>query len=132
MKNTHLYRPLWAIVVPLVMAAALSGCLLLGAGAATVGGCALLDENEDERVTEAEFSAGLFDTWDTDDDDALDSGEFDEGTARSDVYDDWSDDFDDWDEDGDGSLTEAEFAGGIAEDDDAVQWADRQCDDLGL
>lgn len=132
MKKFHLYHPLWAIVVPLILAVGVSGCALLGLGAATVGGCAILDENQDDRVTDAEFSAGLFDAWDTDDDDALDEGEFDAGTARSDVYDDWSDDFDDWDENDDGSLTEAEFADGIADDDAAMRWADRRCDDLGL
>ena len=132
MRNALLSRHSLALIVPLVFAVGLSGCALLGLGAAAVGGCALLDENEDDRVTQAEFSAGLFDSWDEDNDDSLSEAEFNDGVDRSDVYDDWSDDYGDWDSDGDESLTQAEFAAGIAAGSDREDWADRRCDELGL
>ena len=121
-------------VLSLILPFALSGCLLgLGAAAgATVGGCSVLDENEDERVTRAELSRGLFDAWDTDDNDVLTQAEFEGGVDRRDTFDTWSENFDDWDANGDDSLTEAEFDAGVAQDDAASAWLDDQCDDLGL
>lgn len=127
-----IFRSYAVLVIPLLLAAGLSGCLLLGAGAAAVGGCALLDEDQDDRVTQAEFSAGIYNAWDVNDDDMLTEAEFDAGVDRSDVYADWSGDFDAWDTNDDDSLTEAEFAAGIRDEGGTREWADRQCDELGL
>lgn len=122
------------IVLTLALTVPLSGCLLgLGAAAgAAVGGCSILDQNQDERVTRQELSAGLFDSWDTNDNDVLTEAEFDSGVDRADIFDPWSDNFDDWDENDDDTLTQAEFEAGVTEDDDAADWMDSQCDDLGL
>lgn len=124
-----------ALVFPLVLVTMLSGCTLFGMGAAagaTVGGCSLLDENEDEQITQAEFRTGLFDSWDTDDDGLLTEDEFEAGTGRGEVFDELSGDFEAWDDDGDDTLSESEFEAGIAASDDELAWLDRQCDDLGL
>lgn len=113
----------------------LSGCTLLGLGAAAgaaVGGCSVLDENEDDTVTEAELSAGLLEDWDENGDGELSEAEFDAGVAGSDLFDGWSGEFESWDADDDDSLSEEEFAVGVAEDEDSSEWLDRQCDDLGL
>ncbi len=123
--------------LPLLLALALvpllSGCLALGLGAAaTVGGCALLDEDQDDEVTTAEFSAGLFDAWDDDGDGTLTEAEFSDGTSSSDTYAAWGDDFDGWDGDGDGTLTEAEFSDGVGGSGDVAAMLDDGCDDLGL
>ncbi len=112
-----------------------AGCTLLGLGAAagaTIGGCALLDENQDDRVTEAEFSAGLFNSWDDDDDDTISRAEFSAGVATADAYAGWSGSFDSWDGDGDGVLTEAEFTDGATGSGDVTAMLDDGCDDLGL
>ena len=130
---SRLSRPTFLpLVALLALAVPLSGCTLLGLGAATVGGCALLDADDDDRVTEAELSSGLFDAWDANDDGTLAEAEFDAGVERRAIFDDWSDEFDDWDENDDDALTEAEFEAGVAADDDTAAWMDRQCDDLGL
>ncbi len=137
MKRNPTIHPsrLLTFILPLALAAMMSGCTLLGLGAAagaTVGGCSLLDTDEDETITEAELSAGLFDTWDTNGDDALTEAEFEAGIDRSDVYEDWSGDFDSWDDDDDGVLSEPEFAAGVSESENVAQWMDSQCDELGL
>lgn len=135
MKYRSSFRPLIALIVPLALAVGLSGCTLLGLGAAAgaaVGGCALLDENEDDRVTQAEFSASLYDAWDVNNDNRITEAEFEAGVDRSDIYADWSGDFDTWDTNNNGTLTEAEFASGAAANDSTVRWADRRCDELGL
>lgn len=135
MISERFYRPAAAIVVPLALAVSLSGCTLLGLGAAAgaaVGGCAVLDENEDEMVTEAELSEGLFNAWDVNGDDALVEAEFEAGIERSDLYSDWSGEFDAWDTNDSGELSESEFASGVAQDENVPRWLDRRCDDLGL
>jgi len=121
-------------VLLLAVSVVLSGCTLLGLGAAAgaaVGGCALLDENEDETVSAEEFSAGVFQAWDDDDDAALSEAEFDAGVAQSDAYSGWSGEFDNWDTDDGGTLSEQEFTAAVSQTDTSA-WADRQCDDLGL
>ncbi len=127
--------PVLASSLLLLFAPLYAGCTLLGLGAAagaTVGGCALLDANDDDAVTEAEFSAGLFDRWDTDGDRMLTEAEFEAGTARADAYDEWDDDFDDWDDDNDGTLSSAEFVSGASDSGDVADMLDDGCDDLGL
>jgi hypothetical protein len=119
----------------LLLAPLYAGCTLLGLGAAagaTVGGCALLDANDDDTITEAEFSAGLFDRWDTDGDGSLTEAEFDAGAARGDAYDDWDDDFDEWDDDDDGTLSQPEFISGAGDSGDIPDLIDEGCDNLGL
>ncbi len=136
MKNaTTTTQYLALLALPVLLTFTLSGCVLLGLGAAAgaaVGGCAILDENDDDRVTEAEVSAALFDDWDTDNDNALTEAEFEAGVAQEDIFSDWSGNFDEWDADADGELSEAEYRAGVSEDGDSARWADRQCDDLGL
>lgn len=135
MNSQDIVRPLLIFIAPAVIAMTLSGCTLLGLGAAagaTVGGCALLDENEDDRVSEAELSAGLFRAWDMDADGVLSESEFEDGVDRSNLYEDWADEFDAWDANDDGALNESEFASGVTRDQNALQWADRRCDELGL
>ena len=126
---------LLAFGLPLILAVTLSGCTLLGMGAAAgagVGGCSLLDDNNDDKVTETEFSRGLFDDWETDDDGTLTEEEFEAGIDQGGIFSDWSGDFDAWDTDGDDALTEAEFEAGVAEDNNTAGWLDSQCDSLGL
>lgn len=115
----------------LILVLVLPGCVLLGAGAATVGGCALLDRNDDDQVTAQEASAGLFDAWDANNDDALSRSEFDAGVSGSDAFDGWADEFEDWDDNDNGTLSVAEFSAGISEE-GTTAWMDRQCDELGL
>lgn len=134
-RYTPFYSPmLFASVLLLAGGVALSGCALFGLGAAAgaaVGGCSLLDENEDETVSAAEFSAAVFDAWDEDGDGALSEAEFDAGVATSDAYSAWSGEFGDWDADDGGTLSEQEFTGAVSQSDTSA-WADRQCDELGL
>ncbi len=135
MKSNSPFRRSIALIVPAALALGLSGCTLLGVGAAAgaaVGGCALLDQNEDDRVTDAELSRALYDAWDTDADDMLTEEEFEAGIDRSDVFADWSGDFGTWDTNDSGALSESEFASGVGSVENAVQWTDRQCDKLGL
>jgi hypothetical protein len=121
-----------ALVLPLTLALVAPGCLAVGAGAAAVGGCALLDRDSDEVVTEEELSLGLFEAWDDDGDGRLSEAEFEAGVASREMFAAWSDDFADWDDDADGTLTEAEFVGGASSREEAAGWLDRQCDELGL
>ncbi|HEX7072216.1 MAG TPA: hypothetical protein VF190_15495 [Rhodothermales bacterium] len=136
MHRTFSYRT--ALAVPVILALSIpfsiGGCLLgLGAAAGTaVGSCALMDDNEDEIVSEAEFSRGLFDAWDVNDDLTLTEAEFDAGTARSATYDDWTDDFDDWDADDDAGISATEFDAGVTQNAMVASLLDDQCDDLGL
>lgn len=126
---------LLSLVIPLALVVSLSGCLLLGLGAAAgaaVGGCAILDRNDDDRVTEAEFAASLFNDWDTNDNNVLTEGEFDAGVDESSAYADIEGNFDEWDDNNNGSLTQAEFRSGIAADANYEDWLDDECDDLGL
>ena len=122
---------LYHLLPSLVAAAALSGCVLLGAGAAAVGGCALLDRNDDNTVTALEASAGLFEDWDTNGNGELSESEFAEGVDQSEAFEDWSDAFGSWDLNENGTLSDGEFRAGVTEGDPST-WADRQCDDLGL
>jgi hypothetical protein len=127
--------PTLAPVLLLLLAPLYAGCTLLGLGAAagaTVAGCAILDNNDDDRVTEAELSVGLFNAWDTNDNDMLTEAEFDAGVARSDSYEAWDDDFDEWDDDDNGMLTQAEFSGGAQDTGGLLDLVDNGCDDLGL
>lgn len=101
--------------------------LAVAAGAA-VGGCALLDTDDDDTVESEEVAYGLFDRYDTDDDGALTRTEFERGTARGTVTADWAGEFDDWDENDNEVLSRSEFTDG-ATDTGAV---DATCDDLGL
>ena len=99
MSNRYLSRvtEITGIVATFVLAVSLTGCTLFGLGAAAgtvVGGCALLDENEDERVTQAELSTGLYDAWDTNADGELTEAEFEAGAAQRDRYAGWSGEFD--------------------------------------
>ena len=130
MKNPAFSPELSVLIVLLTLTFTTSGCLLLGAGAAAVGGCAVLDENQDDRVTEAEASAALFERWDTNDNESLTEAEFNAGTERGEAFEDWADDFDDWDTDESDSLNESEFVTGASEGPD--DWLDERCDDLGL
>ena len=123
------------LVLPIFLTVTLSGCVLFGLGAtagAAAGGCALLDRNDDDRVTEVEVSAALFADWDTNDNEVLTEAEFEAGAAQEDIFNDWSGDFDEWDANGNGELSQSEFEAGVAEDHDTTRWADRQCDNLGL
>lgn len=125
--------PFVLVLFPL-LTLSLSGCTLLGLGAAagaTAGGCALLDANEDDNVTEAEVSEGLFDNWDADDNDVLSEKEFDVGAQNTGVFINSDGGFDAWDDNNDDELTRAEFADGASEG-DAERWADATCDELGL
>lgn len=126
-------------LLPALLAVALavpfSGCTLLGLGAAagaTVGGCALLDTNDDDVVTHQELSAGLFEAWDTNDDRQLTEAEFSAGVNTRDTFAGWSGSFAEWDANDDDVLTEGEFSSGVASRDDTAAWLDARCDDLGL
>lgn len=135
--NNEIYSrsaSLLALILPLGLVLVFSGCTLLGLGAAAgavVGGCSVLDTNEDEQITAEELSQGLYDSWDTNDDDALSEAEFDAGVERRDIFGDWSGNYGDWDTDDNDSLTRTEFESGVAQSDTSA-WLDRQCDDLGL
>ena len=122
---------LLTFVLPLVLSLTLSGCVLLGLGAAAVGGCALLDRDNNNEVTQAELSAGLFDAWDSNNDDSLTEAEFEAGIDRRSVFAEWSGDFDAWDINDSGTVSETEFQTGVARS-DTSGWADSKCDDLGL
>lgn len=128
-------KHLMILVLPLVLTATLSGCTLLGLGAAAgaaAGGCSLLDDNNDDTVTEAELSRGLFADWDTEGDGTLTEEEFEAGVDQRDIFGDWSGDFGAWDTDNDDTLSEEEFEAGVAEGNNTAGWVDNQCDDLGL
>jgi|GEM_PF-3653008 hypothetical protein len=136
MNNDYYSRSvsLLTLVLSLGMVLLFSGCALFGLGAAAgavVGGCSVLDANEDDQVTTEELSQGLYASWDTNDDTALSETEFDRGVERRDIYSDWSGNFDDWDTDDNDTLSQAEFDSGIAQG-DTSEWLDSQCDDLGL
>lgn len=134
-RYARISTSLIATLLSVITVASLSGCLLFGAGAAAgaaAGGCALLDENEDDRITREELSAGLYAAWDSNQDAMLSQEEFDAGTSQRDLYQAWSDDFDTWDSDDDAELTRAEFDAGVADDAETEAWLDDQCDDLGL
>lgn len=130
-------RSTWmmALVLPVALSVTLSGCTLFGLGAAAgaaVGGCSLLDANDDDRITRTELSRGLYDDWDADDSGTLSQDEFDAGVNQRDIFSGWADDFDSWDTSGDDMLSEAEFQAGVMETAEARNWVDRRCDDLGL
>lgn len=135
MTRATRFRPALFTVLPLLLAVALSGCTLLGLGAAAgaaVGGCSILDENDDDAVSEAEFTAGVFDNWDDNDDLMLSEAEFEDGIDNSDAFADWSGDFDAWDDDGDDMISQTEFEAGVDEQGGAGEWVDTRCDALGL
>ena len=137
MKHRYLsnHTALLSLIVPLALAVSLSGCVLFGLGAAAgaaVGGCSLLDQNEDDQVTEAELTAALFDDWDANNSGSLSESEFDAGIEGGDMYAGWDGNFDNWDDDSDDNLTESEFRMGVSEDADTEAWLDSECDDLGL
>lgn len=121
-------------LLPVLLIISMSGCAAAGLGAAagaTVGGCALLDADEDETVTAEEVGAGLFAEWDADGNEILSEKEFDVGAQATGVFTDRPGGFDAWDTDGNDELTKAEFEAGVGED-DAEAWADATCDELGL
>ncbi|MDX1531055.1 MAG: hypothetical protein R3362_05980 [Rhodothermales bacterium] len=127
-RSSALAAALALALVPFV-----SGCLALGVGAAaTVGGCALLDRDQNEEVTPQEFSEGLFDNWDEDDSGGLTRAEFDAGVRTSDTYAGWSDAFPEWDDNGNGTLSRGEFTDGAVGSGDVAGMLDDGCDDLGL
>lgn len=123
------------IIATLVLAISLTGCTLLGLGAAAgtvVGGCALLDEDQNQEVTEPELAAGIHNAWDANDDGVLTEAEFDAGVQTRDRYSDWSGQFDDWDTNDDDAISQAEFQTGVANTAGTRAWLDDECDDLGL
>lgn len=135
MMNRYLSRvmPLLTLIVSGTLALQLSGCLAAGAAAgAAVGGCALLDANEDEQVTMAEMSDGLYDAWDTDGDSELTRDEFQAGVSQHERYQPWSVEYGNWDADDDNMLSRSEFRTGVAGQSGTESWLDDQCDDLGL
>lgn len=124
-----------SLVLPIALAVSLSGCTLLGLGAAAgavVGGCSLLDDNADDQITQSELASGIFTSWDTNEDSTLTEAEFEAGVDRSDLYADWSGDFGTWDADDDDIITASEFEAGVGADPNTANWADDRCDDLGL
>lgn len=124
-----------SLLLTIALIFSLSGCTLLGAGAvagATAGGCAALDADEDDTVTAAEVSEGLFNDWDADNNGVLSEKEFDVGAQATGVFTDRDGGFDAWDTDDNNELTEDEFEAGVTESSGAEQWADATCDDLGL
>ena len=70
----------------------------------------------DDGLYEDEFTTGIYDEWDANDDDILGEDEFETGLAD---YgwdsDEWGADFDTWDDDEDGYLTSDEFGVGFDE-----------------
>lgn len=135
MKRSFRSSFVLTLLLPAALTISLSGCTLLGLGAAAgaaAGGCAMLDANEDDVVTQAELSEGLFDNWDADEDGLLTEKEFDVGSQNSGAFVDSPGGFDSMDEDGNDRLTEAEFEAGVSAHSDSEQWADARCDELGL
>ncbi len=125
-------RTLLVPALLLFLLPALSGCLALGLGAAAaVGGCALLDKDQDDRVSEREFSEGLFEAWDNGDG-RLTRAEFDAGVRTSRVYASWSGSFGSWDTNGNGTLSRSEFTTGAVGSGDVAGKLDDNCDGLGL
>jgi hypothetical protein len=126
--------------LPLTLAfGLLAGCgatdelaVAAGAAGAVVGGCSLLDTDNDDAVTSDEAASGLFNAYDTDDDGVLARGEFTSGVARGRVTAAWDGEFDDWDDDDDDLLTRAEFVDGASDSGGFDDAADATCDDLGL
>ncbi len=117
----------------------LSGCgaaddlaVAAGAAGAVVGGCSLLDTDNDDTVTSDEAASGLFNAYDTDDDGTLTRSEFNAGVARGRTTSAWRGEFGGWDDDSDGLLTRAEFVDGASDSGGFDDAADATCDDLGL
>jgi hypothetical protein len=134
-RSRSLIRSSALVLTPLALAATLSGCTLLGLGAAagaTVGGCALLDADNDDQISRTELASGLYDNWDDDGNDMLTRAEFADGVDSRAAYSAWSGDFDSWDTDDDGMLSETEFRMALQEDENAEAFLDDQCDALGL
>lgn len=136
MNRSSRFSFVWVLLLPVVLTLSLSGCTGLGAGAAaagaSVGGCALLDANEDDTVTAEEVSEGLFNNWDADQDGVLSEKEFDVGAQATGVFTDRPGGFDAWDTDDDDELSKDEFEAGVADPSSAAQWADATCDELGM
>lgn len=117
----------------------LAGCgatdELAAAGAAAgavVGGCSLLDTDNDDAVTSDEVARGLFSRYDTDGSGVLTRAEFDAGVARGRTVAAWRGEFGDWDSDGDDLLSRPEFVDGANGSGGLDGAADGTCDDLGL
>lgn len=136
-RAPHLSLPMrLSLLLSALVAFGLSGCgsadeLAVAAGAA-VGGCALLDTNDDSQISEDETAYALFDNYDTDDDGTVSRAEFDAGVARGTATASFRGEFDDWDSDDDGLLTRGEFADGATATGDLVGVADASCDEIGL
>jgi hypothetical protein len=114
----------------------LSGCsatdeLALGA-AGTIGGCALLDTNDDEAIGGDEAATVLFTRYDSDNDGMLTRAEFSAGVNRGTATRGLANKFGDWDDDSNGMLTRVEFVDGAGDDDSFVGIADAGCDEIGL
>ena len=122
----------------------LSGALVTGCGAAdelagatavagaVVGGCSLLDTDNDDAVTSDEVATGLFDRYDTDDSGVLTRAEFDAGVSRGRTTSAWRGEFGDWDSNDDDLLSRPEFVDGADGNGGLDGAADDTCDDLGL
>lgn len=124
-------------VLPLALALlSLAGCgsadELAVAAAGAVGGCALLDTDDDDEVSSEEAAYGLFDAYDGDNDGVVTRDEFRVGVARGPATADFGGSFDDWDDDNDGALTQPEFVDGAVGSDGFVDVADSGCDEIGL
>lgn len=126
------YSPLLAALLLLIASGCGSAKELVAGAAATVGGCALLDTNDDEAIGGNEAASGLFSAYDTDNDGTLTRAEFDIGIRRGSATRDLGDKFDDWDDDGNRLLTRTEFVDGAGDDTSFVGVADAGCDELGL
>jgi hypothetical protein len=124
---------LFSLLTALVV---LAGCgsadELAVAAAGAVGGCALLDTDDDDEVSSEEAAYGLFDLYDEDEDGVVTRAEFRVGVARSPSTADFGGSFDDWDANNDGALTRPEFVDGAVGSDGIVDVADSSCDEIGL
>ena len=123
----------------LLGATLLAGCgaadELAGVGAAAgavVGGCSLLDTDNDDAVTSDEVARGLFNRYDTDDSGVLTRAEFDAGVSRGRTTSAWSGEFGDWDSNDDDLLSRPEFVDGANGNGGLDGAADDTCDELGL
>jgi hypothetical protein len=124
---------LFALVLLSLTLSACGGTEELLAGAvATVGGCALLDTNDDEAIGGDEAANALFTRYDTNNDAMLSRAEFDTGIARGRATAELRGKFGDWDDNNDAMLSRTEFVDGAGDDDSFVGIADAGCDELGL
>ena len=123
----------------LLLAALATGCgaaddlAVAGAAAgAVVGGCSLLDADNDDAVTSTEVANGLFARYDSNSNGVLTRAEFNAGVARGRTTAAWRGEFDGWDDNDDGLLSRPEFVDAATGDGGLDGAADDTCDDLGL